>query len=59
MANTTVKIKPYKAPFLFPSINEWWAYVTVTPDDNNNQLYLIKIDRFFSITIRRYITLCA
>lgn len=34
MAKITVAIKPYKAPFLFPSITEWWAYVTVTPDDN-------------------------
>ena len=35
MANITVAIKPYKAPLLFPCINEWWAYVTVTPLDNN------------------------
>ena len=34
-ANITVATKPYKAPFLFPCIKEWWAYVTVTPDDNN------------------------
>ena len=26
---------PYKAPILFPCINEWWAYVTVTPLDSN------------------------
>ena len=26
---------PYKAPLLFPCINEWWEYVTVKPEDNN------------------------
>jgi len=35
IASNTVLIKPYKAPFLFPCIKEWWAYVTVTPLDNN------------------------
>ena len=34
-ANTTVATNPYKVPLLFPCIKEWWAYVTVTPDDNN------------------------
>ena len=34
MANNTVATKPYSAPFLLPCIKEWWAYVTVTPDDN-------------------------
>ena len=34
-ANTIVNIAPYKAPFLFPCINEWWEYVIVTPDANN------------------------
>jgi len=35
IANITVKTNPYKAPALFPCIKEWWAYVTVTPLDNN------------------------
>jgi len=30
----TVYNKPYNAPALLPSINEWCAYVTVTPEDN-------------------------
>jgi len=34
-ANIIVYNKPYKVPLLFPSINEWCAYVTVTPEDNN------------------------
>lgn len=34
-ANITVKSNPYKAPLLFPCIKEWWAYVTVTPEDNS------------------------
>ena len=34
-ANITVTIKPFRAPDLLPWIKEWWAYVTVTPDDNN------------------------
>jgi len=34
-ANNIVYNKPYKDPLLFPSINEWCAYVTVTPEDNN------------------------
>lgn len=34
MAKINVKTKPYKAPLRFPCINEWCAYVTVTPDDN-------------------------
>jgi len=38
-ANITVATKPYKAPFLFPCIKEWWAYVTVTPDDNSNTVF--------------------
>lgn len=29
-------IKPYKAPLLFPCINEWWLYVIVTPLDNSS-----------------------
>ena len=33
IANITVYNIPYKAPLLFPCIKEWWAYVTVTPDD--------------------------
>jgi len=33
-AKIIVNTKPYKDPLLFPCINEWWAYVTVTPDDN-------------------------
>ena len=39
IADITVKIKPYKAPDLFPCIKEWWAYVTVTPDANNNTVF--------------------
>jgi hypothetical protein len=35
IANTIVTTVPYNAPFLLPCINEWWAYVIVTPDDNN------------------------
>lgn len=35
IAIITVNNIPYKAPFLYPCINEWWAYVTVIPDDNN------------------------
>lgn len=38
IAKINVAIKPYNTPALFPSINEWWAYVTVIPDDNNIQL---------------------
>jgi len=34
-ANIIVYNKPYNVPLLLPSINEWWAYVTVTPEDNN------------------------
>ena len=34
-ANNIVNTKPYNVPDLFPCINEWWAYVTVTPEDNN------------------------
>ena len=34
-ANKMVNTKPYNVPDLLPSINEWWAYVTVTPEDNN------------------------
>ena len=33
-AKIIVKTKPYNAPLLLPCIKEWWAYVTVTPDDN-------------------------
>ena len=29
IANNTVAIEPYKAPFLLPLIKEWCAYVTV------------------------------
>ena len=35
IAKITVATNPYKAPLLLPCITEWWAYVTVTPDDNN------------------------
>jgi hypothetical protein len=35
IANIIVTIVPYKAPFLLPCINEWCAYVIVTPEDNN------------------------
>jgi hypothetical protein len=34
IANIIVNTKPYKLPFLLPCINEWCAYVTVTPEDN-------------------------
>jgi len=34
-ANTIVKTVPYRPPFLYPCIKEWWAKVTVNPDDNN------------------------
>jgi len=34
IANNTVATSPYKEPPLFPCIKEWWANVTVTPDDN-------------------------
>jgi len=34
IANNSVATNPYNVPFLFPCIREWWAYVTVTPDDN-------------------------
>ena len=37
-ANITVKIVPYKAHFLLPCITEWWAYVTVKPEDNSKIL---------------------
>lgn len=39
MAKITVVIRPYKAPLLLPCINEWCAYVTVTPDDNNRTVF--------------------
>ena len=35
IANITVTSNPYRAPALLPCIKEWWAYVTVTPLDNN------------------------
>ena len=35
VASIIVYTNPYKLPALFPWIKEWWAYVTVTPDDNN------------------------
>jgi len=35
IANNTVAIDPYKAPFLSPYIKEWWAYVTVAPLDKS------------------------
>ena len=38
-ANTIVTAVPYKAPFLLPCIKEWWAYVIVTPEDNNNIVF--------------------
>ena len=37
-AKIIVAIKPYNTPGLFPCINEWCAYVTVTPDDSKIQL---------------------
>lgn len=33
IAKKIVKTRPYKVPDLFPCIKEWWAYVTVTPED--------------------------
>lgn len=38
-AKIIVNSSPYKAPLLFPCIKEWWAYVTVIPDDNNNTVF--------------------
>jgi hypothetical protein len=38
-ANIIVTNVPYKAPFLLPCINEWCAYVIVTPDDNNKIVF--------------------
>lgn len=38
-ANNTVNNKPYKDPFLSPFIKEWWAYVTVIPEDSNNTVF--------------------
>lgn len=38
-AKIIVNTKPYKAPLLFPCIKEWWAYVTVIPDDNNKTVF--------------------
>ena len=35
VAKKTVYTKPCKTPLLLPCIIEWWAYVTVTPEDNN------------------------
>jgi hypothetical protein len=35
VASIIVYTNPYKLPALLPWIKEWWAYVTVTPDDNN------------------------
>ena len=35
IANIIVYTKPLRAPLLLPCINEWWLYVTVTPEDNN------------------------
>lgn len=34
-ANTTVSAIPYNVPLLYPCIIEWWAYVTVNPEDSN------------------------
>jgi len=34
IAKIIVNTKPYNDPLLLPCIKEWWAYVTVTPDDN-------------------------
>jgi hypothetical protein len=39
IANIIVTTVPYKAPFLLPCINEWCAYVIVTPEDNNNIVF--------------------
>lgn len=39
IARNTVEIKPYKDPDLIPCIKEWWAYVTVTPDDNKKMVF--------------------
>jgi hypothetical protein len=38
-ANKTVPIKPYRAPLLLPWITEWWAYVTVTPEDSKMTVF--------------------
>lgn len=38
-AKTVVDTKPYRVPALLPCISEWWAYVTVTPDDSNNTVF--------------------
>lgn len=35
IAKNTVATNPYNVPPRLPCINEWWAYVTVTPDDSN------------------------
>ena len=42
-ANNIVAIEPYKAPFLFPWIKEWWAYVTVTKSQNNRLFMLLSM----------------
>lgn len=34
IASITVTHKPYNAPLLCPCIIEWWAYVTVIPEDS-------------------------
>ena len=39
IANTIVLIKPTNDAILFPSIKEWWAYVTVIPEHNNNIVF--------------------
>ena len=43
-ANNIVAIEPYKAPFLFPWIKEWWAYVTVTKSQNNRLFMLLSME---------------
>lgn len=39
IASIIVNIKPYKDPDLVPCINEWWAYVTVTPDAKSSAVF--------------------
>ena len=34
IAKKMVNIDPIKLPYLFPSIKEWWLYVTATPEAN-------------------------
>lgn len=38
-ANITVSHIPCKDPALLPWITEWWAYVTVNPDESNKNVF--------------------